>query len=259
MTPTSAGNGLVVGVPREIKPDEHRVAITPDGVREVGQYGVQVLVEAGRGVRLELPRRGLPAGRRRDRRRGRGGVGAGRAHLQGEGAPAERVRLVPARPDHLHLPAPGRLPDRGRRAARPRRHRHRLRDGHRRRGRAPAAGADERGGRADVGPDRRALPRTPQRRPRRAARRRARRAPGARRRARRRQRRMERGVDGGRARGRGRPARPQRRPAALHRPDPDGTHHDAHVEPRSGRAGGRRGRPGHRRRARARRARARSW
>ena len=32
--------GLTVGVPREIKPDEHRVAITPDGVREVGQYGV---------------------------------------------------------------------------------------------------------------------------------------------------------------------------------------------------------------------------
>mgnify|MGYP000703379473 CR=1 FL=1 len=25
------GKGLTVGVPREIKPDEHRVAITPDG------------------------------------------------------------------------------------------------------------------------------------------------------------------------------------------------------------------------------------
>ena len=26
---------LIVGVPREIKPEEHRVALTPDGVREL--------------------------------------------------------------------------------------------------------------------------------------------------------------------------------------------------------------------------------
>ncbi len=57
MTPTtnSGGSGLVVGVPREIKPDEHRVAITPDGVREVGQYGVHVLVEAGAGADSSFP------------------------------------------------------------------------------------------------------------------------------------------------------------------------------------------------------------
>jgi alanine dehydrogenase len=41
---------LVVGVPRESKADEHRVAITPDGVREVEQHGVEVLLEAGAGV-----------------------------------------------------------------------------------------------------------------------------------------------------------------------------------------------------------------
>jgi len=45
----------VVGVPREIKSDEHRVAITPDGVREVGQYGVTVLVEAGAGADSSFP------------------------------------------------------------------------------------------------------------------------------------------------------------------------------------------------------------
>jgi alanine dehydrogenase len=56
MTATNSGNSrLVVGVPREIKPDEHRVAITPDGVREVGQYGVQVLVEAGAGADSSFP------------------------------------------------------------------------------------------------------------------------------------------------------------------------------------------------------------
>jgi len=38
-----------IGVPREVKPDEHRVAITPAGVREVGVHGHEVLVEAGAG------------------------------------------------------------------------------------------------------------------------------------------------------------------------------------------------------------------
>lgn len=39
----------VVGVPTEIKPDEHRVAITPDGVRELRHRGVEVLVQSGAG------------------------------------------------------------------------------------------------------------------------------------------------------------------------------------------------------------------
>jgi alanine dehydrogenase len=41
---------LVVGVPRETKIDEHRVALTPDGVRELESHGAQVLVERGAGV-----------------------------------------------------------------------------------------------------------------------------------------------------------------------------------------------------------------
>lgn len=36
---------LTVGIPREVKDGEHRVAITPDGVHELAAHGVTVLVE----------------------------------------------------------------------------------------------------------------------------------------------------------------------------------------------------------------------
>ncbi|MDQ1534297.1 MAG: alanine dehydrogenase [Actinomycetota bacterium] len=38
-----------VGVPREVKTDEHRVAITPDGVHEMVTHGVTVIVQSGAG------------------------------------------------------------------------------------------------------------------------------------------------------------------------------------------------------------------
>ena len=41
---------LVVGVPTETKVDEFRVAVTPEGVRELEMHGVEVLVEAGAGI-----------------------------------------------------------------------------------------------------------------------------------------------------------------------------------------------------------------
>ncbi len=41
---------LIVGVPRERKEGEHRVAVTPEGVRELTGEGATVLVEAGAGV-----------------------------------------------------------------------------------------------------------------------------------------------------------------------------------------------------------------
>jgi alanine dehydrogenase len=41
---------LVVGVPREAKEGEHRVAVTPDGVYELTSHGASVLVEAGAGA-----------------------------------------------------------------------------------------------------------------------------------------------------------------------------------------------------------------
>jgi len=46
---------LTVGVPREVKPEEHRVAVTPDGVRELLHAGAEVLIEAGAGVASSIP------------------------------------------------------------------------------------------------------------------------------------------------------------------------------------------------------------
>lgn len=39
-----------IGVPREVKPEEHRVGVTPPGVRELVSRGHEVLVEAGAGL-----------------------------------------------------------------------------------------------------------------------------------------------------------------------------------------------------------------
>ena len=46
---------LSVGVPTEIKTDERRVALTPDGVREMDSHGVEVLVQAGAGEGASIP------------------------------------------------------------------------------------------------------------------------------------------------------------------------------------------------------------
>ena len=43
-----------LGVPREIKPSEGRVSVTPDGVREIERTGVRVLVETGAGVAASI-------------------------------------------------------------------------------------------------------------------------------------------------------------------------------------------------------------
>jgi alanine dehydrogenase len=44
-----------VGVPTEVKDDERRVALTPDGVRELESHGVEVLVQAGAGLGASIP------------------------------------------------------------------------------------------------------------------------------------------------------------------------------------------------------------
>ena len=63
---------MKVGIPREVKNHEYRVAITPAGVHELVRDGHQVLIEAGGGRRLVDPRRGLRRRRRGDpRHRGR--------------------------------------------------------------------------------------------------------------------------------------------------------------------------------------------
>jgi alanine dehydrogenase len=41
---------MIVGVPREIKSDEYRVAMTPNGVEELSRAGHRVLIESGAGV-----------------------------------------------------------------------------------------------------------------------------------------------------------------------------------------------------------------
>jgi alanine dehydrogenase len=41
---------MIIGVPKEIKTDEHRVALTPAGVRELTSAGHQVLIERGAGA-----------------------------------------------------------------------------------------------------------------------------------------------------------------------------------------------------------------
>ena len=51
----SASASLTVGVPREIKKEEHRVAITPDGVRELLHAGATVLIERGAGSNSSIP------------------------------------------------------------------------------------------------------------------------------------------------------------------------------------------------------------
>ena len=38
-----------IGIPREIKMDEHRVGLTPAAVRELAAQGHEILVEAGAG------------------------------------------------------------------------------------------------------------------------------------------------------------------------------------------------------------------
>jgi alanine dehydrogenase len=46
---------LVVGVPTEVKVDEFRVAVTPEGVRELEVHGIDVVVQAGAGAGSGLP------------------------------------------------------------------------------------------------------------------------------------------------------------------------------------------------------------
>lgn len=48
-------SALVVGVPRELKEEEHRVAVTPDGVRELLHAGAEVLIERGAGIDSSIP------------------------------------------------------------------------------------------------------------------------------------------------------------------------------------------------------------
>src|SRR5260370_30725107 len=52
----SQGAGAMkVGVPKEVKNNEYRVAITPAGVHELARNGHEVFIEAGAGIGSSLP------------------------------------------------------------------------------------------------------------------------------------------------------------------------------------------------------------
>ena len=93
-----------IGVAREIKQREYRVALTPAGALELVRRGHEVLDRAGRRRRVGLRRRGLRRRRRADRVR-RGRLGLGRAAAQGEGADRGGVRPAAGGADALHVPA----------------------------------------------------------------------------------------------------------------------------------------------------------
>ena len=108
---------LTVGVPTEIKNNESRVAITPDGVRELCLHGVTVLVEVDAGRESAIPDAEYVAAGA-SIVASAGPVGAGRPRLQGEGAAAGRVRPDAQGSRPVHVPSSRRVPDGGRRADR---------------------------------------------------------------------------------------------------------------------------------------------
>ena len=117
-----------IGVAKEIKPDEYRVALTPAGARELVQRGHEVLVEAGAGEGSAFPDaayeavgRAIVLGRR--------GLGRRRAPAQGQGADPGRVRPAARGARPLHVPPPRRRRGADARARRERDHGGRLRDG----------------------------------------------------------------------------------------------------------------------------------
>ena len=59
---------MIVGVPREIKSDEYRVAMLPVGVEELTHAGHTVLIEAGAGQGSGIADAQYAGGRRDDRR-----------------------------------------------------------------------------------------------------------------------------------------------------------------------------------------------
>ena len=54
---------MIVGVPKEIKQDEYRVAMLPVGVEELTRRGHKVLIEAGAGTGLRPARSAITCSR----------------------------------------------------------------------------------------------------------------------------------------------------------------------------------------------------
>ena len=142
---------MIIGVPKEIKDHETRVGLVPSGVTALREAGHEVLVEthAGEGSSLtdrEYMQAGAAHRRKPPRRSGAKPTSSSKSKSR---RPAE-YRLLPARPDPVHLSAPGAAARTDRPAARRQGQRRRLRDHPRARRLAAAAHADERSGRTHV-------------------------------------------------------------------------------------------------------------
>ena len=62
---------MIVGVPKEIKSDEYRVAMVPAGVEELTRAGHKVLIQAGAGAGSGISDETVRRQRRGDRRAAR--------------------------------------------------------------------------------------------------------------------------------------------------------------------------------------------
>ena len=206
---TKGSDAMKVGIPREVKNHEYRVAITPAGVRELVNHGHEVFVEKDAGVGSQLADDAYTAAGATIIPDADEVWGTADMVLKVKEPIAEEYHRM--RPGltlftYLHLAADKACTDAllGQQG-----HRHRLRDGAARRREPAAARADVRGRRAPRPAGRRLPPDAPGRRLRRAARRRPRYPRGQRRRHRRRRLRPARRADRGghgRARHRPRPA-----------------------------------------------------
>ena len=145
---------MKVGVPKEIKQDEYRVAITPAGVRELTEHGHEVFIEATAGEGSAITDAAFEAQGARIVPDAAAVFEAGEMILHVKELQASEIEML--KPEHLlftylHL-APGPRPDQGPPGIGC--HLRRLRDG-RRFGRPPAAARpDERDRRQDRDPGR---------------------------------------------------------------------------------------------------------
>ena len=98
-----------IGVVKEIKQAERRVALTPAGAQQLVALGSEVLVESGAGVGSGFPTTPTRLSAPRSSRR-RGGVAAERAAAQGQGANRAGIPADARGPDAVHLLASGARP-----------------------------------------------------------------------------------------------------------------------------------------------------
>ena len=155
---------LVVGVPSEIKDNENRVAVQPDGVAELVHDGHQVVVQAGAGVGSRFADAEFAAAGAKIVPTADEVFAAADLIVKVKEPIPAGVPPVPAGPAAVHLPAPGRRPRPDRVPARPAHRLHRLRDRADPGPQAAAAHPDERGRRPDGRAGRRPPPGEPGRR-----------------------------------------------------------------------------------------------